>query len=219
LFAGDDGQLTGAATLLWYGFKSPLASDRVQVIVPHETRRRSAGFVTIQRALSMDANARDPGIYRVTSPARAVVDACRLMTDLRGIRAILSEAVQGGFVGIKAIDEEIRRAARSRTALVRRAFTEVSAGVRSSPEAELRELLSRSDILPAILWNPLLVGLDESVLPTPDGWIADAAIGLEVDSHEHHASGDGWRRTLRRHNALERPGRTRLALHACGDPG
>ena len=39
-------------------------------------------------------------------------------------------------------------------------------------------------------------------MPTPDGWIDDVGIAVEVDSHEHHASPDGWERTLARHAIL-----------------
>jgi hypothetical protein len=104
-----------------------------------------------------------------------------------------------------------RSAARSRTALARQALTEVLAGVRSAPEAELREITSRSTILPPILWNPRLTTEDGVELPTPDGWIADGAIALEVDSREHHSSPDDWRRTLRRHNVLTQRGS--IVLH------
>ncbi len=210
LFAGEAAQLTGAATLLWYGFTSPVASDRVHVLIPHATHRRSSGFVVVQRTHSPDGHVRDVGVYRVTSPARAVVDACRLMSDLRSIRAIVAEAVQRNYTSTAALDEEIRRAARSRTSLVRRAFTEVVAGVRSSPEAELRTIASHSKILPKIIWNPILTRQDGTALPTPDGWIADAAIALEVDSSTHHSSEDGWRTTLRRHNLLAELGATVL---------
>jgi hypothetical protein len=110
------------------------------------------------------------------------------------------------MVETQALDAEIRRAARSRTALVRRALTEVLEGIRSAPEAELRALTLTSRILPTILWNPSLSTLDGTVLPTPDGWLPDAGVALEVDSREYHASPDDWRRTLSRHNVLSAHG-------------
>jgi very-short-patch-repair endonuclease len=60
--------------------------------------------------------------------------------------------------------------------------------------------------LPPIRWNARLLTSDGAVLPTPDGFIPDAALALEVDSREHHAGEDGWRRTLRRSNVLEQYG-------------
>ncbi|MEE6263557.1 hypothetical protein [Plantactinospora sonchi] len=96
------------------------------------------------------------------------------------------------------------RARRSRTALVRRALQEIIQGVRSSPEAELRECLGRSRLLPEILWNPRLLGPDGSILPTPDGYLPDAALAVEVDSQEFHFAAADWHRTLDRHNELSR---------------
>jgi hypothetical protein len=202
LYAGPRGQLTGSATLLKYGFTSPLASDRIHVLMPHEMHRRSTGFVVIQRTLSMDDETRDVGLYQITSPVRAVVDACRLLSDLQVVRAIMTEAVQRAFVSIEALDEEIHRAARSRTALARRVLPEIVAGVRSAPEAELRVITSRSTILPTVLWNPCLVNAQGTRLPRPDAWIPDAAMGLEVNSWTYHAGRDGWDSTLSRSNDL-----------------
>jgi very-short-patch-repair endonuclease len=60
------------------------------------------------------------------------------------------------------------------------------------------------------MWNPHLTDPDGLTLPTPDGLIAEARIALEVDSREHHAASDGWRRTLERHNVLTEHGFTVL---------
>jgi hypothetical protein len=206
LYAGPHAQLTGISVLHWYGFRQAPSTDKIHVLVPHAMRCRSSGFVTVQRTLAMDHGERHAELYRLTSPARAVVDACRGLTELRHVRAIVTEAVHSGQASPKALDGEIRRAARSRTALVRRALTETFDGVRSAPEAELRDLTGRSKVLPRILWNPQLTTLDGTQLPTPDGWLPEVGLALEVDSAEHHAGTDGWRRTLARNNELSQYG-------------
>ncbi|TCB96643.1 hypothetical protein E0H26_15585 [Micromonospora zingiberis] len=211
LYAGDQAQLTGLAALTWYGFRQSPRTDDVQLIVPHHARRRSAGYAVISRALALDGRARATPLYPVCSPARAVVDAARDLRQLRPVRAIVAEAVQRGYADLTSLDEEIRRARRSRTALIRRAFAEVAAGTRSAPEAELRECLADSDVLAEIHWNPRLVGADGAALPTPDGYLADAAVALEVDSQEYHFRPGDWTRTLDRHNELSRYGI--LVLH------
>lgn len=61
-------------------------------------------------------------------------------------------------------------------------------------------------MLPEILWNPRLSSGTGEPLPTPDGYLADAAVALEVDSQEYHFSPDDWSRTLDRHNELSRHG-------------
>ncbi|MEU2616040.1 hypothetical protein ABZ570_31380 [Micromonospora sp. NPDC007271] len=206
LYAGPDAQLTGLAALGWYGFRYSPRTDDVQLIVPHHARRRSSGHAVISRALTLDPKARRTEVYPVCSPARAVVDAARELRQLRPVRAIVAEAVQRGFADLDTLDAEIRRARRSRTALIRKAFSEVVAGTRSAPEAELRECLAGSRKLPPILWNPRLTDAEGRRLPTPDGYLAEAAVALEVDSQEFHFSPEDWTRTLDRHNELSRLG-------------
>ncbi|MBQ0903856.1 type IV toxin-antitoxin system AbiEi family antitoxin domain-containing protein [Micromonospora sp. U21] len=206
LYAGPQAQLTGLAALTWYGFRQIPRSTDVHLVVPHHARRRSAGFALVRRALSLDARARSAAIYPVCSPARAVVDAARDLRQPRPVRAIVAESVQRGFTDLAALDEEIRRARRSRTALIRMAYAEVVAGTRSAPEAELRECLAGSPVLPEIRWNPRLRSADGVALPTPDGYLTDSAVALEVDSQEYHFSPSDWARTLDRHNELSRHG-------------
>ncbi|MFD2767884.1 hypothetical protein [Micromonospora eburnea] len=206
LYAGPDAQLTGLAALSWYGFRYSPRTDDVHLVVPHHARRKSSGYAVISRALALDAKARQTECYPVCSPARSVVDAARGLRELRPVRAIVAEAVQRGFADLDALDTEIVRARRSRTALIRKAFSEVVAGTRSAPEAELRECLAGSRRLPAILWNPRLVDAEGRRLPTPDGYLAEAAVALEVDSQEFHFSPQDWARTLERHNELTRHG-------------
>ncbi|MFB9235951.1 hypothetical protein ACFFWC_10400 [Plantactinospora siamensis] len=211
LYAGPEAQLTGVAALNWYGFRYCPPTDKIHLLVPHPARRASAGHAVIARALVLDPRARETELYRVCSPARAAVDAARSLRELRTVRAIVAEAVQRGFADLAALEEEVRRARRSRTALVRRALDDVLSGTRSAPEAELRECLLRSRSLPEILWNPPLRGPDGAVLPTPDGYLPEVAVAVEVDSQEYHFAPGDWRRTLDRHNELSRHGV--LVLH------
>ncbi|WP_236145973.1 MULTISPECIES: type IV toxin-antitoxin system AbiEi family antitoxin domain-containing protein [unclassified Micromonospora] len=211
LYAGSDAQLTGLAALTWYGFRQSPRTDAVQLVVPHHARRTSTGFAVISRALTLDDRARATPLYPVCSPARAVVDAARGLRQLRPVRAVVAEAVQRGYADLAALDEEIRRARRSRTALVRKAFAEVTQGVRSAPEAELRDCLAASTVLPEILWNPRLRDAGGRAVPTPDGYLPEAAVALEVDSQEYHFRPGDWARTLDRHNELSRFGV--LVLH------
>ena len=58
-------------------------------------------------------------------------------------------------------------------------------GVRSVPEAGLRDVILASD-LPEPLWNPRLETLDGAFIAEPDAYYEDLGIALEVDSREHH---------------------------------
>jgi hypothetical protein len=211
LYLGDDCQITGPSALHWYGFRHVPATDRVHALVPHERRRRSTGPVLVMRTRELDPRARAAGLYQVASPARASVDAARTVSDLTFVRAILTEAVQRGHTDVTAISDELRRAKRSRTALANRVLGELLDGARSSPEAELRSLVRASHRLPPALWNPILVTHDGTRLPSPDGYLAQAGLAIEVDSVEHHLGGEDLVRTLDRGNILSRYGI--LVLH------
>jgi hypothetical protein len=211
LFTSPNAQLTGIGALLWHNFRYLPADPLVHVLIPHEVRRSSRGFVRVQRTHRLDTGARAAGGYTVCSVARAVADACRGLSNLRDVRAIVAEAVQRGLAPVKAIEEELALAGTNRTALLRRAVREVGTGARSAPEVELQEILPPSGSVPPIVWNPELQSADGSRLPSPDGWIAEVGIALEVDSREYHLSPDDWQRTLRRHNILSSYGA--LVLH------
>jgi hypothetical protein len=211
LYAGAEAQITGLSALTWYGFRQSPSTDAVHLIVPHHARRKSAGHAMVSRALALDDRARITPLYPVCSPARAVVDAARELRQLRPVRAVVAEAIQRGYADLATLDEEIRRARRSRTALIRKAFSEVAQGTRSAPEAELREVLGESTLLPEIHWNPRLLDRSGRSLPTPDGYLPDVALALEVDSQEYHFRPGDWARTLDRHNELSRHGI--LVLH------
>src|SRR5258706_6795069 len=74
LYAGDSAQITGLGVLHWYGVRYAPATEKVDLLIPHGTRRRSSGFVTIQRTHDLDRSPRPGGLYWVASAARAVVD-------------------------------------------------------------------------------------------------------------------------------------------------
>lgn len=206
MYAGEPCQITGAAALQTYRFRYAPTDELVQVLVPHQERRKSTGFVLVQRTLELDPQARLEGLYQVCSPARAVVDLGRLTTDLRLTRAVMAEAVQWRHASLDQLEEEVRRAGRSRTAVVRHVLQELIDGVRSAPEAELRALLETSDVLPRALWNPTLRTTDGVRLPTPDAYIHEAALAFEVDSQEFHDNPVGWATTFDRHNELSEVG-------------
>lgn len=211
LFTSPRAQLTGIGALAWHGLHHLPADPLVHVLVPHELRRGSRGFVRVQRTHRLDPAAVAAGSFRVCSVPRAAADACRGLSNLREVRAIVAEVVQRGFGSVAAMEEELRLAANSRTALLRSAVREVATGSRSAPEIELQEILPPDCGLPPVVWNPHLESLDGTRLPSPDGWISDLGIALEVDSREYHLSPEDWQRTMRRHNLLSSYGA--MVLH------
>lgn len=211
LYTSRKGQLTGIAALIWHGFRHLPTDPLIHVLVPHQVRRGSRGFVRVHRTHRLDPQAKAGEGYAVSSVARAVADACRGLGNLRDVRAVVAESVQRGLTSVTALESELAQAGSSRTALLRRAIREIASGARSAPEVDLHEIFATGGGTPAIIWNPQLEGDDGRPLPSPDGWIPKAGIALEVDSREYHLNPEDWERTMRRHNLLSSYGA--LVLH------
>src|SRR5262249_16796874 len=81
---------------------------------------------------------------RYGPPARAVADTARWLTDLSQVRALVGDAVQQGRCAVGQLDIELRVGGARNGALLRRVIAEVADGVRSAPEAELRDLIVKA---------------------------------------------------------------------------
>lgn len=211
LYCGSSGQLTGPAACRAHGMRYVPDDDRLHMLVPHTRHLSSSGFVVVQRTHRLDDRATEHGLVQVVSPARAAADTARMCEDIRTVRALVAESVQRRLATVPQLRVELAAGSRKGSGLLRQAIDEVSDGVRSAPEASLREIAQATAALPPVLWNPRLVTLNGEELPTPDGWIDDVGIALEVDSREHHAMPEEWARTLHRHNILTSLGA--LVLH------
>jgi hypothetical protein len=84
----------------------------------------------------------------------------------------------------------------------RRALAEVSDGVRSSAEADLKKLIDHSD-LEKPLYNARLYTPDGDFIGKPDAWWQTAGVAGEVDSREYHMEAADYRATQMRHNRME----------------
>ncbi|WP_213452690.1 hypothetical protein [Rhizomonospora bruguierae] len=202
LYGGPGALLTGAAAATVHGLRYVPEDRFVRVLVPHARQRRPAGFVRIHRTIRAEPEPCRICPFDLCSAARSVADAARWSGDLGAVRAMVSEAVRRGITTPASIQRELDSGPRQHSALLRLVLAEVAAGVCSAPEAELRELLAASAVLPRIRWNPRLATLTGRPLPTPDGWIEEAALAIEVDSREYHILPEQWARTLARHNEL-----------------
>lgn len=215
LFAGESSLITGPAALRRQGLRYVPADDgRVHMLVPHTRRLSGTGYVAVHRT-RLFPSARPVDGLPLASVARAAADTVRLGVSRRTGRALVAEAVQRRFASVDEFARELAEGPRRGSGLLRELVAELADGVRSAPEAELRELLADSGVLPEILWNPAITDLAGAVLPTPDGLIVEAGVALEVDSREFHLSPEDWRRTMRRHNELSAHGL--LVLHFTPD--
>jgi hypothetical protein len=148
----------------------------------------------------MPAQISTTGQIRFTGTVRAVADTARALTALRDVRGVVSEAVQRGLCTIAALNIELSEGPKNGSALLRTALTEVSDGIRSVAEGDLRVLLKRAHI-PMPTFNAYLFDGD-TLLAIVDSWWPDAGVAAEVDSREYHFSADDWQRTMLRHDQL-----------------
>lgn len=172
----------------------------VHVLADHRCRVHPVPRVVIRRTTVLPT-AWARGGLPVAPVARAVVDTCRLLPDLRSVRALVAEAVQTGRTTPISLGAELEAGGSAGSRLTRMALAEVAAGARSAPEAALLQGVRRSS-LPDPLWNTDLHTSDGNWLARPDAWWREANTVLEIDSVEWHLAPERWQRTMQRHEVM-----------------
>jgi hypothetical protein len=213
LCGGQDAVITGVAALRFYQFRQIPGRDcdAVDILIPARLRRASTGYMRIRRTSHMPAWVEGPSARRLALPARAVVDTARWLTDLREVRALIGDAVQNGHCAVAQLAEELRLGGTRNGALARKAISESVIGIRSAPEAELRDLIIEA-CLPMPLFNSRLYLPNGTFIACPDAWWPDAGVAIEIDSRRWHLAPDDWDRTMSRHSDLGQHGI--VTLHA-----
>ena len=202
-YAGAGAVITGLPALREYGVQAASKrSHSPHVLVPHRRQITSHGFVVIERTRRPPEPVMRKGLP-LAPVARAVVDACRRQETLDDVRELVAEVVQRRLCTPSELAEEVRRAARQRTALSREALREIDAGIRSVAEAKVRTALQRRR-LPDMEWNVELYTPDGEFVGIPDGYWADLAVALQVDSMAWHLRPKKYRQTQQRRRSLDR---------------
>jgi hypothetical protein len=211
LYAGPSGVLTGVAALRrhglsaqWPGMDAMGQYSPVDVLVPLANRRADAGFVRLHRTARLPEGFCVAGAVRFTLPPRAVVDGVRLLADLNDVRAMVAEAVQRGRCSIQHLAGELASGPIRDSALLRQALAEVAEGVRSTAEADLRDLILRAR-LPKPMFNPRLI-VGGEFLAMPDCWWPESGVAGEADSRAWHFSPHDWEQTMARHARMSAQG-------------
>ena len=194
LYAGPGSLITGIAAVRLRGL-SASASTMIDVLIPATRRRRSAGFVRVHPTVRMPEGV-TIGPFRLAPLDRAVADAARTLTGLADVRALVAAAVQQRKCQPHQLAAELRAGPMQGSALLRVAVGDVCDGVRSSPEADLKNLIRRGK-LPGPVFNPSLYA-DDEFIGRPDAWWAEASVAAEVDSRAYHLSPQDHERTLER---------------------
>lgn len=205
LYCGAGTQIAGGAALRWHGLR--YAPDgEVDVLVRPTCRRRSTDWLRLHSTLRPDESPTAQGLFAICSVPRAIADFARWQRDMRSLRAVATEAANAGLCSVADLRRELAEGEVRYRRPLERLVEELEAGVRSAPEAELRDLVGASAVLPVGGFNHEICLADGEWLFTPDLWYEDVRLAVEVDSREFHADPDGWQHTLDRHNAVERQG-------------
>lgn len=204
LYAGPQSVITGPVAVRRHNLRCT-GLNVLDVLVPADSRRKSTGFVQIQRTIRMPEDLYTTGPIRFTSLARAVADAARGMTRFSDVQALVCEAVQRGRCTLEELGQELDQGPSAGRRWYRMALAEISEGVRSGAEAQLKYLIDRSD-LERPMYNADLYTLDGIFLGRPDAWFANAGVAGEVDSREYHMGAKDYEETTRRHNRMEAAG-------------
>jgi very-short-patch-repair endonuclease len=195
LYAGPSSVLTGAAALSLCGVRAPHTS-LIDVLVPAARRRMSTGFVRVHLTTRLPEQPLTAGPLRYAPLVRAVADTARGLTSLSDVRALVAAVVQRGKCTPGQLAAELENGPSQGSALLRMAIGDVREGIRSSPEADLKDLLSHAK-LPVPQFNPRLY-IDDDFIASPDAWWLHAGVAAEVDSGEYHLSPADHERTLAR---------------------
>ena len=204
LYAGPRSVITGAVAVRRHNLRCA-GLNILDVLVPTGNRRKSIGFVQIQRTTRMPASLYTSGPLRFTAPVRAVADAARAMSQFSDVQALVCEAIQRGRLALEDLVTELNEGPSNGARWYRMALAEVSEGIRSAAEAQLKHLIDRSD-LDRPMYNADLYTLDGTFLGRPDAWFARAGVAGEVDSREYHLAAQDYEATTTRHNRMEAAG-------------
>jgi hypothetical protein len=89
LYAGPRSVITGPVAVRRHNLRCA-GLNVLDVLVPGDSRRKSTGYVQIQRTTRMPGDLYTTGPIRFTSLARAVADAARGMTRFNDVQALVS---------------------------------------------------------------------------------------------------------------------------------
>lgn len=199
-FAGDNAVITGLDALRAHGLRSVRPDDRVDLLIPIDQQRKSKDYARIERTRHLPT-ARIIDSLPYAPVSRAVIDASRRSETLGHVRDLVASSVQNRLVTVAELQEQVRIAARARTALARSVLREVGEGVRSVAEATARDVMCQFGI-PSPLWNVRVYTVDGALVLSPDAFWPQLGAALEIDSFAWHLLPADYLHTLQRSRQL-----------------
>lgn len=195
-FAGEGAVITGLDALRAHGLRSVPTNRWVDLLISTHRQRKSKDYVRIERTIHLPEPLMVASLPYAPAP-RAVIDACRRDESLAQVRELVAASVQNRLVSVADLREEVKTAARARTALARAVLREVGEGVRSVAEATARDVMRQFGV-PAPLWNVRIFTADGVLVLSPDAFWPELGVALEIDSFAWHLGPADYLRTLQR---------------------
>lgn len=202
LYAGPASVLTGAAAVRRHRLDCAGGND-VEVLVPVKSQVTGHGYVHVHRTARMPDSFLSTRRIRYAPLPRAAGDAARAMRKPEDVRALVSEVLhRSRDCGVNDLIEELEQGPHAGSAQLRAAISEVSEGIRSEAERDLKFCVDGSR-LPTPLYNARLYLPDGTFLAMTDAWWPRAGVAGEVDSLSHHILAQDHEDTTARRNRME----------------
>lgn len=198
LYGGETALITGGEACRIHGLRNvPHTGDEIHLLVPHERKLHNYDFVVVERTQRMPRLVTRGG-RPLADVTRATLDVCRRQTEIRPVRALMSEVVQRKYSSFERLSHELAQGSQRGSAVPRHVLAELASGQESIAEIDARQVWARSG-LPEPIWNKTLYTADGEYVAKPDGWFDDVGLAWEVDSLSFHLKVvDGFDRTLAR---------------------
>jgi hypothetical protein len=124
------------------------------------------------------------------------------MDDLRSVRQLVSSGVQTGRCTVPELAMELADGPIIGSALFREALSDVVDGIRSTAEADLKDLLKGSGLEMPLFNAEIWAG--DILVAIPDAWWPLYGVAVEVDSREWHLGPEDHEHTLERGRRMTR---------------
>jgi hypothetical protein len=208
LYAGPESLITGAFAVQALGIDCPIPTVTT-LLVPDHCMRKSTGFVRVQRTTRMPQGVVTIGPLRYAPLPRAIADLARDLKRTGDVQTLVCKAIQLQRCTVEDLARELRDGPMQGSRLFRESIRELTAGIWSSPEGDLKRLIDRSG-LERPIYNPMLYAMDGTFLGCPDAWWQRAGVAAEVDSLQYHMDAASYAKTVRKHTRMTAAGVTVL---------
>jgi hypothetical protein len=204
LWAGEGSLIDGPCACWWHGITSPsYDASIVNVVVGSHSPARSQSFVRVRRS-DAPMKGLGNGIVRYVDRPTALVVTASSLPD-RAATALLAEAVQRRQVEPVDLWRAVEVAPRRGRTRVCSALRDLSAGIRSVAEADVRRIVAGSRALPEPLWN-CWIRLPCGRVLSPDALWPGSRLVHETNGVRFHAWGTDFESMQERHDAMTAAG-------------